>query len=65
MGNNNSCKIIGIGSVSLRFKNGSVTLLRNIRHVSTLKNNLISLVMLDSIGCEYYGHGRKLEVKND
>ena len=65
MGNDNSCKIIGIGFVSLRFKDDVVTLLRNVRHVPTLKRNLISLGMLNSIGCEYHGHRGKLEVKND
>lgn len=37
MGNNESCKIQGIGSVSLRLKEGTVKLLRNVRHVPMLE----------------------------
>ena len=48
MGNNNACKIVGIGSVTLKFKDGTTTLLMNVRHVPSLKRNLISLGMLDS-----------------
>ena len=55
MGNDNACKIIGIGFVTLKFKNGTTTLLRNVRHVPSLKRNLISFGMLDSIGCQYKG----------
>ncbi|KAA0063883.1 Retrovirus-related Pol polyprotein from transposon TNT 1-94 [Cucumis melo var. makuwa] len=46
---------IGIGSVTLKFKDGIATLLRNVRYVPSLKRNLISLGMLDFIGCEYRG----------
>lgn len=49
MGNNHSCRVIGIGSVSLKLKDGLIKLLRNVRHVPNLKRNLISLGMIDSI----------------
>ncbi|MDV3143386.1 MAG: hypothetical protein Q8761_03110, partial [Sweet potato little leaf phytoplasma] len=65
MGNNNTCRVIGIGSVSLKLKDGTVKLLRNVRHVPNLKRNLISLGMLDSIGCTYGGSGGTLEIKKD
>ena len=65
MGNNESCKIQGIGQVSSRLKDGTVKLLRNVRHVPMLKRNLISLGMLDSMGCEYKGKGGVLNVIKD
>lgn len=65
MGNNHTCRVIGIGSVSLKMKDGSVKLLRNVRHVPNLKRNLISLGMLDSIGCTYGGSDGTIEVKKD
>lgn len=40
-------------------------LLRNVRHVPMLKRNLISLRMLDSMGCEYKGKDGVLEVIKD
>ena len=55
MGNNNACSIAGIGLVTMKLKDGTVKLLRNVRHVPHLKRNLISLAMLDSLGCEYKG----------
>lgn len=53
MENNHTSKIVGIGSVSLIMKDGSIKLLRNVRYVPKLKINLISLDMLDFIGCVY------------
>ena len=55
MGNNNACNIARIGLVTMKLKDGTVKLLRNVRHVPHLKRNLISLGMLDSLGCEYKG----------
>ena len=65
MGNDSACKIIGIRSVTLKFKNGTTTLLRNVRHVPSLKRNLISFGMLDSIGCQYKGSARRFEILKD
>ncbi|KAA0065687.1 retrovirus-related Pol polyprotein from transposon TNT 1-94 [Cucumis melo var. makuwa] len=65
MGNDNACKIVGIGSVTLKFKDGTATFLRNMRHVPSLKRNLIFLGMLDSIGCEYKGSAGRFEILKD
>ena len=65
MGNNEACKIKGIGSISLKLTDRTVKLLRNVRHISLLKRNLIFLGMLDPIGCEYKGKGGTLEVIKD
>ncbi|KAH9752684.1 hypothetical protein KPL71_014795 [Citrus sinensis] len=51
MGNNASCKVIGIGSVRLKMSDGIIRELDNVRHIPELKRNLISLSMLDKAGC--------------
>ena len=43
MGNNMPYKTIGIGSIKIRMHDGIVRTLSNVRHVSNLKKNLISL----------------------
>ena len=43
LGNNQTCKVIGIGTVKIRSTDGTIRLLRNLRHVPDLKRNLISL----------------------
>ncbi|CAM8968208.1 unnamed protein product [Rhodiola kirilowii] len=53
MGNNNVCKVIGIGTVKLKLENGKEILLTQVRCVPGLKRNLISLGTLDDNGCEY------------
>ncbi|XP_038891593.1 uncharacterized protein LOC120080985 [Benincasa hispida] len=65
MGNNEACKIKGVNLVSLKLKYGLIKLLRNVRHVPLLKRNLISLGILDTIGCECRGKDGILEVIKD
>lgn len=65
MGNNHSCPVVGIRSIPLKLEDGSVNLLKNVRHVPKLKRNLIALGMLDSIGCKYRGKGGYCEVWKD
>ena len=40
-------------------------LFRNVKHVPFLKRNLISLGMLDSIGCEYKSYAGRFEILKD
>ena len=51
MGNNAMCKVIGMGNIHLKLHDGTVRLIRQVRHVPDLKRNLISLGMLDQNGC--------------
>ena len=62
MENNNACNIFRIRSVTMKLKHETVKLLRNVRPVSHVKRNLISLGMLDSVGCEYKGKGGVLPI---
>ena len=54
MGNNQNYEIIGVGSVLLKLSNNMEVLLKGVRHVPKLKRNLISLGMLDDLGCFIY-----------
>jgi hypothetical protein len=49
MGNDISCKIVGIGSIKIKMFDGSVKMLIDVRHVPEIRKNLISLGFL------YYG----------
>ncbi|KAH9670612.1 hypothetical protein KPL70_017043 [Citrus sinensis] len=51
MGNDSSCRVVGRGSIRLEMFDGMIRELRDVRHVPDLKRNLISLGMLDKIGC--------------
>ena len=42
LGNNKSCKVIGIGSLRIKLHNGIERVLEDVRHVPELKRNLIS-----------------------
>ena len=50
MGNNSSCKVVGIGIVRIKMFDRVVRTLGDVKHVSDLTRNLISLSTLDSKG---------------
>lgn len=50
MGNNHSCSVVGIGSVSIKMADGGVRNLENVRWVPELSRNLISVGILDNLG---------------
>lgn len=62
MGNNMSCEVVSIGSMSIKLRNGIVKKLRNVRHVHDLQRNLISLGTLDELGCLYNIKGGVLKL---
>ena len=64
MGNNSICKIIGIEDVSLKLHDGSIRVIKQVKHVPDLKRNLISLGMLDQIGCRIRLESGQLSVLN-
>ena len=51
MGNNSMCKVVGIGTVSLRMFDGVAMELKQVRFIPKLKRNLISIGMLDQTSC--------------
>ena len=64
MGNNAVCRIIGIGTMNLKLKNGEIWELREVRHVLDLKRNLISLGMVDQNGFSIKLESGKLMISN-
>ncbi|KAK8931243.1 hypothetical protein KSP39_PZI016330 [Platanthera zijinensis] len=50
LGNNQACDIIGKGDVDIRFPNGSIWSLTDVRHVPCLRRNLISVSQLAKQG---------------
>ena len=57
MGNDASCSVIGIGIVKIKMFDRVVRVLSNVRHVPDLRNNLISLGVLDDLGYSYSSKG--------
>ncbi|KAG6726906.1 hypothetical protein I3842_02G103200, partial [Carya illinoinensis] len=62
LGNNKSCKIMGIGSVRLKMHDGTERVLREVRFIPELKRNLISLGMLDLSGHTFKSEAGVLRV---
>ena len=50
MGNDISCKVVGIGSIRIKMFDGTVKILTDVRHVLDIKKSLISLGFLDRGG---------------
>jgi hypothetical protein len=51
LGDDAPCKIVGMGKVKIKQRNGNQWLLKVVRHVPDLRKNLISTVHLSSEGC--------------
>jgi hypothetical protein len=51
LGDDARCKIVGIGKVKIKQRNGNQWLLKEVRHVPDLRKNLISTGQLESEGC--------------
>ena len=64
MGNNAVCKVIGMGNIHLKLHDGTVRVIKQVRHVPDLKRNLISLGMLDQIGCSIKLECGELKILN-
>ena len=54
MGNNGTSKIVGIGDICLETSIGSKLILKDVRHVSDIRLNLISTGRLDDEGFAHY-----------
>ena len=63
MGNDVSCKVIGMRSIKFKMFDGVIRTLENVRHVPELKKNLISLGTLDTNGYSYKSECGALTVK--
>ncbi|GJZ18873.1 retrovirus-related pol polyprotein from transposon TNT 1-94 [Tanacetum coccineum] len=64
LGDNIDCKIIGIGKVRVQLSYGSSFVLHNVRYISELKRNLISLGTLEKEGYTVKLQSGKVKVIN-
>ena len=55
MGDNNPCEIVGIGSVQIKMHDGMIRTLKDVRHITGMARNLISLSTLDAKGYKHSG----------
>ena len=62
MGNDISCRIVGIGSIKVKMYDGTMTTLTEVRHVPKLRNNLISMGVLDYVGYKFVVQGGVMKV---
>jgi hypothetical protein len=62
MGNDISCKVVGIGSIRIKMFDGTVKILTDVRHVPELRKNLISLGVLDTGGYKSIVQGGVMKV---
>ena len=62
MGNDASCKVVGIGSIKIKMFDGVVRTLCDVRHIPELRKNLISLGTLDCNGYSYKSAGGVMKV---
>jgi Reverse transcriptase (RNA-dependent DNA polymerase)/GAG-pre-integrase domain/Integrase core domain len=62
LGDDSSCKVVGIGSVKIRMFDGMVRTLTSVRHIPALAKNLISLGALENLGCSFMSEGGYLNV---
>ena len=53
MGNDASCRVFGMGNIRVKMFDGVIRTLCDVRHVSDLRKNMISLGTLDSNGFNY------------
>ena len=62
IGNNVACDVVGRGTIRIKMHDGIVRTLTNVRHVPDLKKNLISLGILEALGCKYTAEGGVMKV---
>ena len=58
MGNDASCRVVGMGNIIVKMFNGVIRMFCDVRHVPDLRKNMISLGTLDGNGFSYkYANG--------
>src|SRR5665811_903002 len=63
MGNDQPCRIEGIGSIKIQMFDGVVRTLTNVRYIPDMRKNLISLGILDTKGLEWSTRKGVLQVQ--
>ena len=63
MGNDVSCRVIGMGNIRFKMFNNVIRTLCDVRHVSDLRKNMISLGTLDDNGFNYKSSNGLMKVR--
>ncbi|KAH9648407.1 hypothetical protein KPL70_025572 [Citrus sinensis] len=64
LGNNLACKVTRMGTINIQMFDEETRKLKQVRYVPELKRNLISLGMMDEMGCSIKAENGKIEVLN-
>lgn len=64
MGNDQTCKILGIGKIKLKLHDGTVRLLTGVQYIPDFKKNLISVGLLESKGFKIAMENGTLKILN-
>ncbi|KAH9648425.1 retrovirus-related pol polyprotein from transposon TNT 1-94-like protein [Citrus sinensis] len=64
LGNNLACKVTRMGTINIQMFDEETRELKQVRYVPELKRNLISLGMMDEMGCSIKAENGKIEVLN-
>src|SRR3954464_15392387 len=62
MGNDAECNVIETGNIQMRMFDGQVQTLSNVRHVPSMRKNLLSLEALEAQGFRFSGEGGVIKV---
>ena len=62
MRNDAACKVVGISTMKVKMYDDIIRIFGNVRHVPSLKKNLITLGTLDANGYTYSSSGGKLKI---
>lgn len=65
LGNNEACRIKGVGKLKLRLHDKSIKILTGLRYIPNLKRNLVSLGMLESKGFNFKSEKGILYIQNE
>ncbi|KAH9681147.1 hypothetical protein KPL71_026853 [Citrus sinensis] len=64
LGNNLACKVTRMGTINIQMFDEETRELKQVRYVPKLKRNLISLGMMDKMGCSIKTENGKIEILN-
>lgn len=65
MGDDSTCEIAAIDTIKIKMFDGTIRTLSDVRHIPSLKKNLISLSTLDNKGYKYSGRDVIVKVTKD
>jgi hypothetical protein len=64
VGNDNQCNIVCVGSVQIKTHDGMTRTLTEVKHITSMARNLISLSTLDCDGYKYKGGYKRLKLSS-